>query len=848
MFRTTATGAPTTDWYLARKISAWRGPDPGGFWQTVYPDKPASLILPDTLGTPVPTYELSLNNYFIWDYSGYRAPTTVTYQWQRSLNNVTYTDISGQTGLTYIVQEAEIGYFIRCRIRGTNARDFTDVFSDPTERVPNPNYTFNFGTSFGVNANAFITFDPVNNVFPTYGWLDSIPGRALRYFLGNYRHFRTWYKSDTTTFRLFVELYREDRGSTPPATRDIAYEIVFTAGSNVVDIYVVDPVDTGYIIDYTAWEVNGYLLKQHPSASYLTGRRFRVTMNASTAVSVATASASTTAPSILTGWIQLDNFRGSSIGTITFNESAGTASPILPNVNGAFTKQNMFFPTTPTVADPVYATTTTATVSWSGSNANGYYVTATRTDDSSNTVVYSSFFGSATTSTTLTGLVSGATYTVSVSPISRGAPSYDGQFGSAGVKSYSHVTAPSAVQNLTATSPTQATPSAGDSGESITYTVSWSAPVTGAPITRYEYDLDIDAAETGLGTFDGVYTSNGTSTSLSIGPFSGLQLDIRVRAVNAAGAGPYTEIRLNSSPSVPGTPSAAAVVSTNAQTSINWTASNARGGSDLTYTVYRGQNSTTIASKRNNTPQSLTSFSDNVYGGGVTYYYRVVPQNKLNTDVTAIGLRSAASNVVNVTQPTVNVLPVVSANSVSVLVIFSGNIGSGSTPNYSVFRGQNTNPQTSVGTATGGSTNSGNNLLAVTDNGNFSFSTTYYYKVQMTNNINQVEAIASVTTPSGAAPGRPGAPSGSANNQFNNVNLSWGASADNGGGTVTYTVYRGQNSANVTNPVGTSTNTQFQDSYSTNPGSGNWFYRVVPSTPWGGTGQQSNVSAGIPAS
>ena len=542
LFRTVATGAPTTDWYLAKKISAWRGPDPGGFWQTVYPDKPAALVTPNTTGTPVPTYTLSLSNYLIWDLSDYRTPDTVTYQWQRSLDNTTYADLSGQTSGSYTVQDSDIGYFIRCRIRGTNERDFTDVFSNPTQRIANPDYSFAFGTSFGVNANAFITFDPVNNVFPSYEWLDNVTGRVLRYFLGNYRHFRTWYKSDTTTFRLFVELYREDRGSTPPASRDIAYEIVFTSGSNIVDIFVVDPVDTSYILLYTAWQVDGYALKAHPSASYAAGNRFRVTMNANTAVSVASASASTTAPSIFSGWIPLDNFRGSSIGTITFNESAGTASPILPNVNGAFTKQNMFFPTTPTVADPVYATAATATVSWSGSNANGYYVTATRTDDSSNTVAYSSFFGSATTSTTLTGLVTGATYTVSVSPISRGAPSYDGQFGFAGTKSYSHVTVPSAVQNLTATSPTQATPSAGDSGGSITYTITWSAPATGAPITRYEYDLDIDAGEAGF-SFDGVYTSNGTSTTLSLGPFSGLQLDIRVRAVNAAGPGPATELR-----------------------------------------------------------------------------------------------------------------------------------------------------------------------------------------------------------------------------------------------------------------------------------------------------------------
>lgn len=847
VFRTTVNGVTVNDWYLAKKISAWRGPDPGGFWQTVYPDLPFNPVVPTVQGTPIPGFELSLSSLLIWDFSDYRTPDTITYQWQRSTAFSTgYTDIPGATSQTqtYIVQSADIGNYIRCRIRGTNERGFFDAFSSSTILpVGNPDYTFNFGASLGVNANAYIMFDPVNGVFPSGTAFSLFASRILRYFTGGFKHFRIWYKSDETTFRIYHQMYRDDQVRDDFAGAPNEVEIVFTNGSNVVDIYVVDAVSTTYIDTYTAWQSGGYSIKTHPSASYAAGRRFRVTMDALTSVSVATTPASTTFPSTSTGWIFLTDGLDSTDATVTFTGGSGSSSPTPAGVNGAFTKSNMFFPTTPTVADPVYATATTATVSWSGSNANGYYVTAARTDNGSNFVAYNSFFGSATTSTTLTGLVSGATYTVSVSPISRGAP-YDGQFGFAGTKSYSHVTVPSVVQNLTATSPTQTASNPGDSGGLITYTVSWSAPATGAPITRYEYDLDVDAAETGFGTFDGVYTSNGTSTTLSIGPFSGLQLDIRVRAVNAAGAGPYTEIRLNSSPSAPGTPTFNTnpiISSANAQVSMSWNASNARGGSGLSYRVYRGQNTTTIATDRSGL-QTSTSYSDNIAGSVTSYYYRVVPQNTLGS-LSAIGLRSGVSNEVVVTQPTASVLPLASTTARQVSLLYTLNGGSGSaTSSYTIYRGQNTNPINSV---TSGQSNV-NNLQSVADTGTLALGTTYYYKVSMTNNINSVESgVASVTTPT--APGQPGRPVGT-RNASGTINVTWSASTDGGGGTVSYEIFRGQNATNLPNTNtgnrGTQTLRNLNET-GLNPGA-TYFYRVVPTTVWA-TGSSSNVSAGTTA-
>ena len=830
VFRTTASGSPTTDWYLAKKISAWRGTDASGFWQIVYPDPPARITdRPNVSGTPVPGFTVSLSNYFIWDFSDYRTPDTVTYQWQRSLDNSNFSDISGATGLSYTVSDSDIGYFLQCRIRATNERTFTDAFSTSTIKIPNPYFTFQFGTSFGVNANAFITFDPVNGVFPSYSWTDFPAGRLLKYFFGNYRHFRTWYKSDTTNFRLFVELYREDRGSTPPATRDIAYEIVFTAGSNIVDIFVVDPVDTSYIIDYTAWEVESYRLKSHPSSSYAAGARFRVTMNALTAVSAATASASTTSPSIFSGWINIESFRGSSIGTITFNESSGQSSPILAGVNGAFTKSNMFFPTTPTVGTPALMSDTTALVSWTQGTANGFYVSVNRTSD--NAQAYWTYTTS--TSVTITGLTLGTEYTVSVSPISRGAPSYDGQFGFAGTKTWTHARPPSAPVLSLSGAPT-------DAGIGISWNVTWTAPNNGgSAITGYEYNVDLDADGTSF-NYSNTWTSiSSTTTTIAVGAFRGVRSKVKVRAITAVGTGPESaELIIPSSPTAPGTPTAGTITSTNANSSISWTASqNTYGGTSLVYSLFRGQTQTSITENRTlaingtNTQQNL-SLNDNIGGSGTTtYYYRVTPYANYGTPSTQMaGAQSSTSTGLSVTGPSANTPTVSGSNtSFSISVSWSGSAGSGSSPSYNVYRSQNSGNLANLGSGNL-RTNSGaitsTNLSDTGSEGD----NPYYYRVDASNNIGS--GASGISTGLTTFPGAPGTPNLSVANANNRVTLGWSAATSNLTGDLSYRVFRSQN-GNVWNDVTgnnlvsiNNTNRAAVDSYPQPSTNATYFYKV----------------------
>ena len=72
----------------------------------------------------------------------YTAPTatTLSYQWQRSLDSILWNNISGATSSTYTVAEGDIGYFIRSQVFGERTVSSTDykftASSEPTVVVP----------------------------------------------------------------------------------------------------------------------------------------------------------------------------------------------------------------------------------------------------------------------------------------------------------------------------------------------------------------------------------------------------------------------------------------------------------------------------------------------------------------------------------------------------------------------------------------------------------------------------------------------------------------------------------------------------------------------------------------
>lgn len=1022
--------------------------DTGGipYWMVVYPEKPVALTTPIVTGTGVPgtNLELSAGVSFptiesIWQSDDYIKPQTITYQWQRSLSSSGPWSNVGSLLTSYqpyLITSSDNNYYFRCVITATNAKDSTSINSFSLQ-VYDPSYTFFYGNEFGLATNGMIYFDRTNGSFPVSDTISAM-GRILSYFHGFFKTYDVWYRSDSSTFRIYHRLY--NAGNNRPSIPGLEYEIVFYNNSNIVDLHIINPGNTNdiYTYDnlYPAFVKDFFTrYKFYNIFSYLAGIRFRITLDASTSISASSVAPSTAIsvtqasltnnvvtlttavphglfggstinviglPSVfngaysisgvptsttltysrtnanipsqsvsgyiakppsglIDGWIYLSNLNDLGVNppsTMSFTAGSGTSSPLISDINGAFTKSNMFYPNFISGVSGTYINSTSATASWSNStsgnslyNANSYRVEVKRSDNSATV-----FGPTITTSTSITvnGLTLGVGYNIIVTPNSRSDGL--GQFGFAGSSSYSHAGVPSIPTNLTATvnSDTQITltwsepanngstitgytvqykknadstwttwatnaetdrsapitgltgstlynfrvaavngigtgdwanvnattnapavppgaptnlvassPSQASAGGLVSWTVSWTPPTNngGAAITKYQYAIDIDASGTTYtwGAWTDVAVTNGVpDTSVTVTVFSGIQLSVKVRAVNSAGGGTEsTALTLATSPSKPGTPSAGAITNNNTNvqstSTINWTASNINGGTSLIYRIYRGQNTNNVNTERNTSVngESNTSFSDIISGSGTTYYYRVVAENTLQSSpnvVKGISVSSEISSVLNVTQPSVNT-PTVAINNTNkgVNVNWSGNAGSGTTPNYSVYRGQSSTDVDAVG--------EGNNRTfaknATNTQSNTSLddpvasSTTYYYRVDAVNSINTVPSGVSLAI---TTPGVPTANTPTRNNANSNLtnrvlSVNWSGS---GSGTIRYDVYRSQNTTNNPNtlvsPTGGQTETNFSFQYAS--GQGPFFFRVVPSSIWG-TGATTAWSTGL---
>ena len=179
-------------------------------------------------------------------------------------------------------------------------------------------------------------------------------------------------------------------------------------------------------------------------------------------------------------------------------------------------------PTAPGAPTGSNITGTSATVSWvaattgQGSGSYSYQV---------NGGTWSAF--SSATSTSLTGLAYGTTYTVGVR-----AEDTAGHIGPTATGSFS--TLPSA----------PGTPTASNIA-GTTVTVSWGAATDHNGVTGYQYQLN-----------SGSWVSAGTATSVNVSSLAyGTAYTINVRALDASGTGPAATGNFTTAPNVPGAPS-----------------------------------------------------------------------------------------------------------------------------------------------------------------------------------------------------------------------------------------------------------------------------------------------------
>jgi hypothetical protein len=98
-------------------------------------EAPSNTVQPSINGTAKIGEELTVDNG-TWT----NSPTGFGYQWQRCASSGC-TDISGATGKTYGVRNADAGDTLRVAVKATNASGSTTVFSDRTATVPSAGTT-----------------------------------------------------------------------------------------------------------------------------------------------------------------------------------------------------------------------------------------------------------------------------------------------------------------------------------------------------------------------------------------------------------------------------------------------------------------------------------------------------------------------------------------------------------------------------------------------------------------------------------------------------------------------------------------------------------------------------------
>ena len=222
---------------------------------------------------------------------------------------------------------------------------------------------------------------------------------------------------------------------------------------------------------------------------------------------------------------------------------------------------------------------------------------------------------STATSTTVTGLSAGTSYTFRV--LAKNAIG-DGPYSAASA-AVSAATTPDAPTTVVATQ------GVGQMG------VTWSAPVNngGSAITDYAVQYSSDSGSNWSTFADG--TSTSTSTTVT-GLANNTSYIFRIAAVNIAGTGSYstasTAVTTAAVPGAPGTPTPTA--HQNTQVPLTWSAPVSNGGSAITDYVVEYSSTMTWTTFSDGTSAS-TSTTVTGLSNGTSYQFRVAAVNAVGT-------------------------------------------------------------------------------------------------------------------------------------------------------------------------------------------------------------------------
>ena len=184
--------------------------------------------------------------------------------------------------------------------------------------------------------------------------------------------------------------------------------------------------------------------------------------------------------------------------------------------------------------------------------------------------------------------------------------------------------------------------------------VAWSAPsqTGGSAITAYDLrhirsdaPNKIDANWT---VTRDAWTGSGSLQYVATGLIGGTQYDVQVRAVNAAGDGPWSATAVGTTTSTaPGAPTGlTATANGQTQIDLSWRAPSQTGGSAITgYLIEVSEDNSSWRNLESDADPASTSYSHTGLSAGTTRYYRVSANNSTGTGTasnTATGVTAPA--------------------------------------------------------------------------------------------------------------------------------------------------------------------------------------------------------------